>query len=142
MKKRRRPYRVSTEKMRRLERDFRADLRWLKEQGHVLDQTKPAWYDEDIQEWSTHPWTSCGTCIVGAHLMRAQPARGPGADDLETAAALLRVDHGWLRSLYTTDVENDEPAVYPQARRLGRRLVDYAEKLDILSSRRRGAECD
>lgn len=119
-------YYVKAEKLKKLERIFRADIREIKKRGITFDMSVPprVFGDKFVAE---HDGT-CSTCIVGAHAI----CRNLRATDnvVEVAAQNLRVDSEWLSELFVTFAgDSPEDAYYPSAMKLAHRLQAYAKQI-------------
>lgn len=129
-------YYVKKDKLKRLERLFRADLRAIKKMGLGFDMNKPAVWNPHRREWVSEAET-CGVCLVGSHVCARQVGSKMGSygfeSDLEAAARDLRVRRMWLVDLYTfySDSDSPEDFYYPQAARLSQRLQAYAKEIGL-----------
>lgn len=124
---RKRQYRVSTQKLRKLRRMFKDDIRWLVTQaGKQFNPTVGVMHDG--KKWVC----DTGTCAVGAFVLRRQPIADNYSDDCYTAAQLLKVDMIWLYDVFNAVAEDDEliTQLYnPQAFKLGQELRKYGFEL-------------
>ena len=132
--------------IRRIERILRDDIHWLlRTKDKRLASSTRRWnpdlgaiFDYTTKQfWPGPGIVSCGTCAIGAHVIRATAKRNTAkarfldVDDLVFAARSLKLDEDHTRTIYLAVAEKKTcRKVKPSAfEALGYRLRDYADSL-------------
>jgi hypothetical protein len=138
-------YYVRKDKLKQLEKIFRADLRAIKKMNIAFNMSTPPERDHDNTDASgtcgfvagvAFGSTKCATCLVGAHVI-ARGLRSVDKDEIETASRSLRVNEDWLATLYGSmpgeyeESYKDRPLHERQPHELAYRLQRYAKSIGL-----------
>lgn len=131
---------ISLKKLQRIERVLRSDIRWLVNKGPGWDPTSGLEIVND--KWSPVGGV-CGTCALGAHVLRHCTLKTSEAGEVPTVVArALRVDPMWAETVFQAVTlvglqQNSEDLaariwcmedhINVQAANLGYRLRDYGD---------------
>lgn len=115
----------SKEKIKKIEKLLRADIRWAIKHG-------PGWDPYHGAIWSSKKWgpVSCnGLCAIGAYVAHRQPKRRPKDDDVSAFARIQEVDYLWAENLYLAVADDQDENCCDSSKELASRLRAYAQEI-------------